>query len=253
LAAPFAYFQAGLDSLRTGVAEDVLKRSAAVFVGTRDYHPPVGLGAVRSKFCYLVVLRQRNELDLSRYMSGASMLPGEIPSWSWSAKLREYGENDSRPSTLFASQVGASYVLISNDRGDLETLASRLTSNHDSAKELAAIREWRSFSAHPVWGYRRYRHNDDDPVAAGTKDVTEAVEALLFVVDEEKKGATLRLFTAKDDDVTPNRFNQKRWKLRAWKVIEPGVWETQILLAGNQKSSEGLFDAMFLLGFGVYL
>jgi len=81
--------------------------------------------------------------------------------WSWSAVLGEFGEEDhrpsNRPSTLFATQVGKSYLLISNDVAELEQLQRRLTSPITKEESAKAVNLWGGLLQHEMWGFRRYR------------------------------------------------------------------------------------------------
>src|SRR4029077_11143085 len=104
------------------------------------------------------------------------------------AKLSEFGENDTKSSSIYATQVGQSYALVSNDLKDLQTLAARLSSHDGDSQSLTGVREWSSVSRHEVWGYRRYRQTGVvDQMAAGMTDVGAGAEALAFFLDSPKK------------------------------------------------------------------
>lgn len=249
LSVPFEYLRVGLDSVRQGASKELLRGAAGLMIGTKDYHSPTGLGAVRSKFCYVVIDPTATDIANAFPELTRASQP-DIPVWTWSANLREYGEKDKRSSTLYMAKPSSRYLLVCNDIDELRALAGRLETSENRNKVAPDIREWSSLNAGHVWAYRRYRHNDVDPVAAGTNAITSGAEALLFIVDLEKKISRLRLFAA--DEETARNLNQKRWKLGDWISVQPGAWETLIPFVANRDTSERLFDAMILLGFGVY-
>jgi|WetSurMetagenome_2_1015567.scaffolds.fasta_scaffold119406_2 hypothetical protein len=92
---PFVYLWQGLDYMKKGSSVSVLANSTAVMVGAKDFMPPNGIGYVRSQQCYIVVLRNRNTIELSNIMHSAPItFVGGMPVLAWSAMLNEFGEND---------------------------------------------------------------------------------------------------------------------------------------------------------------
>lgn len=55
LSSPFEYPHVGLESIRQNGSKEILNGAAGILVGTEDYQAPAGLGAVRSKYCYVAV------------------------------------------------------------------------------------------------------------------------------------------------------------------------------------------------------
>ena len=254
---PFAYLSKGLDSAGKQISAEMLESAAAVFVGARDFQPPKGLGGVRSQRCYVVILGDHNAFQLQKYFHQApqSSAAGS-PVWKWSAKLGEFGEGDPKPSSLYSTQIGQSYVLVSNDLSELQTTADRLSSSNQDALVLAGIREWDTVRQHDIWGYRRYRHSGiTDPVAAGMSDVTPAAESLIFFVDADKKVGVLRLLAS--DNSTADKINSAMASARSvfppLKTSGGGASETMIPFAGDEATSERMFMVMGLFGFGIYL
>jgi hypothetical protein len=124
------------------------------------------------------------------------------------------------------------------------------------SRTLSEIREWKSVSQHEVWGYRRYRHTGiADPMAAGVADVTSSAEALIFLLNSDKKAGVLRLLAS--DDSTAEKMNAGMAKARvAWTPLKPsgaGAWETTIPFSGDEQSADRTFVVVGLFGFPVYL
>lgn len=253
LRAPFAYFLGAFYWMGKQVPAEILSNSAAVLMGAKDFQPPKGLGPVHSQRCYVVVLGKWSTLDLRKYFSyGPVASAAGAPVWNWGANLGEFGEGDPRASSLYAAMVANSYLLVSNNLAELQSIADKLTSpTDDSSQALAKIREWELVSQQKLWGYRRYRHTGvvaGD--ASGMRDVTPSAEALVFFLDSKKKKCVLQLL-ASDGSTTE--------KLNTWGVFPPlrsfstGAWETTIPLANDQQTSDRMFYVFGLFGFPVYL
>jgi hypothetical protein len=254
---PFVYLRGALDALKNHASADLLANSDAVLVGARDFHPPAGLGAVRSQRCYVAILKDGGGFDFRKYLrEGPLFSDVGTPVWNWSASLGEFGEGDPKPSSLYATQVGQSFVLVSNDVHELQTLAQQLASPGRNSETSNDIREWASVSKHEVWGYRRYRHvGIADPMAAGMADVTGSAEELIFFVQPDHKTLVLQLFA--EDQGTAERINAGMTKARiAWSPLGPsgtGSWDSTIRLSGDENSAELTFIVVGLFGFAVYL
>jgi hypothetical protein len=252
---PFAYLQGALDSLGNNVSAGILASAEAVLVGAKDFRPPSGLGSVRSKSCYIVILGDRNASDWGKYTRQATPAAVEngITVWSWSAKLGEFGEGDPRPSSFYATQVRQDYILVSNDLGELRKIADALSSTEDDPRGLSSIRDWASVSHHDVWGYRRYRQEETvDSEAAGTTNVTPGAEALVFFFDFKDKSGVLQLFCSPGDDSTAAKMNGVPGMPR-FRHVRSGVWESTVQLSDDSTVSEPLFVTMGLFGFAAYL
>jgi len=249
---PFGLLPGALNSLGKQASAEILESGEAVLVGAKDFRAPVGLGQVRSQFCYVVILK--SAFELRKYFTTApSVSAAGSPVWHWSAKLAEFGRGDPRLSSLYATQITETYLLISNRLVELQAVARRLSSSDQNLQTLAKLRDWEFISQHKLWGYRHYRHTGIvNPVAAGTSVVTSGAEALMFFADFEKKVGVLRLLSSVTDEGTPAKINAKA-VLPPLKPRGPGVWETTVPLAGNEDSSERIFAVMYLFGFGIYV
>jgi hypothetical protein len=254
---PFAYMQGALDNLGSSAHSSMFANSAAVLVGAKDFLSPAGLGSVRSQRCYIIVLGRKSTFDLRKYITSAPVASAAgVPVLSWRAKLGEYGENDPRASTLYASQLGQSYVLISNDLQGLEKIAERLGSVNESVQSTSEIPEWGTLSQHGEWAYRKYRHiGIIDPVAAGMTDVTSSADALVFYFNSNKRTGVFQLIAS--DKSTAENFNARSTSEKmAWpplKQIGAREWEATIPFSGDDASANRIFVVVGLFGFPVYL
>jgi hypothetical protein len=251
---PFAYLLGALEAADTRASQSLLDNARAVLVGAKDFRPPTGFGGVSSRRCYVVVLRPGNGFDLAKYFrKPISASTTGSPVWNWQAKLKEFGEGNQKPSSLYASQVERSYVLVSNDLQELQTIAERLTSPGDELKGLSEIHDWETVSSHQYWGYRRYRQTGIvDRMAAGMNDVTSGAQALVFFSDPEKKTGTIRLLCTPADEGTVAKMNASAMFLK-FRSRGAGTWERTIQFTGDEDGFDQLFAVMFLFGFGVYV
>ena len=66
------------------------------------------------------------------------------------------------PSLSTRSQVGSSYLVLSNDDKELQKVAAELASSDDPSKTLSTVRDWSFVSQHEYWGYRFIRRKGLD-------------------------------------------------------------------------------------------
>jgi hypothetical protein len=253
LRVPFAHLLGGLDALGEQAAREIPSSAQAVLVGVKDFRAPSGLGSVRSRFCYVLTLK--DSIEIGKYFRQAPTATfGSASVWEWSANLGEYGEADQRPSLLYVAQLANSYVIVSNSLSDLEPLVKLLQTSEAVAADSLWAREWELVRRFPVWGYRRYRHFEvHDKLAAGTSEISSDAEALLFFADPEKKHCSIRLLSSSPDDTTAAKINEKA-SLPPLKPIAgaKGIWTTTIPLIGDEESYERMFVVMGLFGFAIY-
>jgi hypothetical protein len=250
LRVPFANLLQALDPLGKHASAEILGKTDAALVGAKDFRapggPPPNLGGVQSRFCYVLVLGGRSAFEISNVASKSSVMSSaENAVWKWSAPPTE---GHAQPYTFYATQVAHSYLLISNSLDDVHAISAKLGS--DTAPSLSGFRDWETISQHEVWGYRRYRHDEQNKTAAGTSEVTPDAEALAFYADPKQKTGILRLFSRTAG--TADKMNGTRM-ISPFKSAGNGVWETTIPLTGDQKTSEQMFAAMSWFGFGVYV
>ena len=251
LRVPFANLLQGLDPLGKQVSADIFENADAALVGAKDFRapsgPPPNLGGVQSNLCYIILLNKRSSFDLRKVASKSGLMSSAGGSaWKWSAPP---SEGHPQPYTFYAAQVASSYVLISNNADDLGAISAKLSAT-SAAPNLEGIRDWATLSQHEVWGYRRYRHTEENKTAAGTSEVTPDAQALSFFADPKQKAGVLRLFSATAG--TADKMNATG-AIPPFRSTGSSVWETTIPLTGDQKTSEQMFAAMGWFGFGVYV
>jgi len=251
---PFSYLKVGLQAVEKEMPKKVLVDSEAIFVGSKDFLPPSGLGSVRSTRCYVVVLRKEGTLDFSQYFNKPPVALVEAgPIWNWSADLGEFGEEDPRSSSLYAIQIARSYILVSNNLDELENVSNRLTSADNGAQALAGIHEWNDLSRHEFWGYRKYKHGEPraiDRLFGGADQITPQAEAVILYVDMKKQTGVVRLFTSSADDTTARNINATG-RIAPLTPVGPKVWETVFPLAEIGPFPDSAYWVWWLFGWGV--
>ena len=247
LRVPFAALLGGLHALSERAPTEVLSAADGALVGASNFRAPggpTGLGPVRSTFCYIVVLRRRGSFAFHRWIVQFPVAAQVEPAiWKWTTPPFE---GHPTPPEFYAAQVGDAFLLIANNLDELKAVVAKLESARDG--RVGAIRDWATLRRHEMWGYRRYRHDDVDKMAAGTDEVTPDAEALAFMVDLEKRVGVLRLHSS-------TRKTAEKWGRRilpAFKLVSRGTWEATVPLADAQ-AGERMFVIMALFGFGVYL
>jgi hypothetical protein len=256
---PFAYLWEGLDALNKNASVETLASSDATLLGAKDFRAPKELGEVRSTRCYAVVLKSGSAFDFHKYTVGANeSFSNGMQIWSWSAVLGEFGEEDhrpsNRPSTLFATQVGKSYLLVSNDVAELQQLQRRLTLPITKEEHAKAINKWEGLLEHEMWGFRQYRQAGvQNRMASGMDDVPPGAESLMFYLDARNQTVIVRLNV---DDSTSEFAVAKLYssnRLPPPRTSGSGAWKVAMPLSGNQESSDRTFILMGMFGFAVYL
>jgi hypothetical protein len=257
LSYPFAYLQGALDNLGSSAHSSMFANSVGVLVGAKEFLPPAGLGSVRSQRCYIVVLGSRSTFDIRKYIASAPVASAAgAPIFSWVAKLGEYGENDPKASTLYGSQIGHSYVIVSNGLQGLEKIAERLGPLNEGVQSTSEIPEWGKLSQHDEWAYRKYGHAGIiDADAAGMTDVTSSADSLVFFFDSDKRIGVFQLMAS--DKSTAEHINARSVSSKmAWpplKQLGAREWETTIPFSGDEASADRIFVVVGLFGFPVYL
>ncbi|HUS19683.1 MAG TPA: hypothetical protein VMZ25_08535, partial [Terriglobales bacterium] len=153
LKAPFGVLFHAVDALGKNDASRVLQSAEGVFVGAKDFRAPggpTGLGGVDSVFCFVLLLKPNSALDLKKVAKTSATATTGTTGWTWEAPPQE-GHPDKYQ--IYATQVGSSYLLISNSRADMERISALLLAN--SAPKLEGIREFDVIARYDFWGYRR--------------------------------------------------------------------------------------------------
>jgi hypothetical protein len=251
---PFDQFVQALNAVREDFAARILEKSQAVLVGAKDFVPPRRLGAVRSTACSVVVLSDGVKFDLRTYFSAQPEPMPDGMTYTWTAKVPEFGR-DVHISSFFTTQIGDAYVVVCNDSKEIQELRQELTGDKSDSISAVGFPDWRTLKQAQFWCYRQYRHTGIlSKVAAGMSDVTPSAHALFFVSDGDV--AQFKLFA--EDDSTPSRINSSMTRAnKDWPQLVPsgssGVWQATVPLSSNPQADETIFDIAGLFGFGVYI
>jgi hypothetical protein len=252
---PFAELLEGLKRAGGNDSNNLVKNSDAVLLGAKEFRPPAGLGGVHSRRCYVLLLGHNNNRDLSEYFrQAATESIAGVQVWEWSAQLGEFGEEDpTRPTTFYAAQIDGSYLLVANNRDDLQTAVSGLTTPENSRAILAGIPDWDIVSRHKIWGYR---HLGDSRAlkteAEGMSLLTINAKTLMFFVDTDEKDCVIRI-------VSSDMGRNSALTELAAKMLPPfrhqgnGIWEVRFPFLENEEGHERLFLLSYLFGFGAYV
>jgi len=258
LSEPFGFLLEGLDLIGKKASADILGSSDAVLVGVKDFRPPHGLGVVHLQFCYVFVLKKESSLHVRKdFDQKPSDFVAGSPVWKWVAPLQE---GQLEPTTFHAIQLGHSYVLISNDMAELQTIAGKLTSSDDSAQGLNGVRDWKVFSSHEYWGYRRnLRGGALPPDATQVSEMLPGAETLIFWVDPKENTGRLQVIDPTLNEGAAARVNERlaldpSVAFPGFKSVGAGRWETTIpLSAEGGRTSARMFYVMSWFGFVVYV
>lgn len=249
---PFGFLFAALDTLGESTSERIAGETAVLLGGMKDFRGPTGLGGVSSRNCYVLVVKPGFSLARSLGKTPTGQVNG-APLWRWSARIHEYGEDDDRPSTVFALEAGPSHVLVSNDEQSIRRVADSLerTAQHEGL--LDALTEWKDVSRSPYWAYRRYRFADvGDPMAAAIDRVRRDAESLVLFTRPERQTAVLRLVSTQRVATGPEKLLDDT-RLPSLSPVTSRSWETSLSLLGGDRESEAMFLVMGFMGFAVYL
>lgn len=245
---PFAPLIGGLNELSKRGAVDALSSADAVLVGAKDFSAPDGptfLGSVHSRFCFVIVPGSRSRFDLDEWMGKLrAVIQVEPAIWKWTTRPFE---GHAAPPQFYAAVTGRGYLLVANDLAVLKAVSAGLAVER-AAGTISGIHDWEILRLSKIWGYRRYRHNETDKMAAGTVDVTPETEALAFFIEPAHRIGVLRLYSATDQPA-------KKWGMRVlpqFQSIATATWESTIPVTDAQ-APERTFALMALFGFGVFL
>jgi hypothetical protein len=249
----FALLHGSVEVLRTGAATRLMTTAKRVFVAARDFRPPIGLGGIRSQFCYVVMLHDRNAFDLRAYPVQQVNSSESAPLLTWSAQLHEFGETDPRPTVLYAFQL-ANYIVLCNDVQNTRFVAGQLASTAPVIDQLSVLPDSAAFVQHGLWGSRRYERSAPavNQEAAGTTEIADDARSLAFAFDTSENAGVLTLLTTNNGQRTANNLNALS-RLPRLNERRPGLWEAEIPLTGDDLSAERVMVIMGLFGFGLYL
>lgn len=266
LSVPFGDLIYGLDSLDPYASADMLAKSEAVLMGGKGFIPPEGEGEAQVlHFCYIVDFGTKGRPDFRRYAAKAhkASVTGE-PVWSWQVHSPEPRGQDV---AYYAAQVGDSYLLVSNDLGELPAITKKLTSSDDASTTLSGIRDWVILSQHEYWGYRRVRHDGVVEKDAARLEFTipgaQTAETVIMFADIKKKSATVRVLGVHANEIVEmmkqrdeqQREAMKRLGMRPFappykfKATDARTLEETLSLSGGEQTGGEIMTSLGLFGF----
>jgi hypothetical protein len=258
---PFGYLYEAYATVPGHLFKEILKAGNGVFVGAKDFRPPegsLGLGEVRSRRCYVVLLKNAGSFNIALYLrrfQPAMLLDRGV--WKWSVHIDEFGPEvvngmpmgKPKASSIYSRQIGNRFLLLSNDLQEMKIIGDRLVASSQIHPSQDEIQEWGELTQNQLWGYRQYEQYEDlDKMAAGTYEVSPGTRAIACFLRPDRKALTVRVFTSSTGgEETIRRLNSKK----LFPLLEPignGTWESVI------PTSDGaaLNVAVGLFGFIIY-
>jgi len=258
LSIPFGQLPSGLDLLNKHASSEILGNADAVLMGARNFVNPRAAGSAGypAFFCFVVVYGKQPIPNFAKYFTQTPSPPaGAPPVWKWVADI--YGIPP--VFTFYATQVGTSYLVISNDDKDLQKVAADLASSTDPSKTLNTVRDWPLISQHEYWGYRFFRRKglDRKDLAELDKDMP-GVEAVELYVDIPRKAGMMRLLgssTSKPAVATMNKSfaADPSGTPLAFKPQTPDTWNAPFSLAGGQTAMGKLWAILAYFGYEIII
>jgi hypothetical protein len=249
---PFMHLRIGIEALGKSTSSEILRNADYILVGAKDFMPPggmTGLGAMRSKFCYVIHLHPRSELLIDKIGKSPAVASAGEGIWKWSAGVVGDGKS-SESLAFYAVQSAHSQILISSSIDELHVLSQRL-SPHNRTEPPNTTLDWEELRQQDLWGYRHYLHKkNENKAASGTLEIALDTQALMFFVDFKQSTGVLRLFSLSSR--TADKINGKG-RMPPLKAIRPGTWQMTIPLSENPNTLESMFIVLGLFGFGIAL
>jgi hypothetical protein len=242
---PFVQLAAGLNALSPTALAHFETHYYAVFVGAKNFMPPEGLGMVSSQDCYIALLQGSEASTLSADFAKANrqQTNGEIV-WTWS--MPPY-EGNPRSTTFYATEIGTSYLVLSNSWSDFEAVKNSL----ESAAIPTPVMSPHDLNGLHMYKYwmRRSTHNEQ---TAGLPTLAKQVIGLTFVADIDKNEGRLQAYlseaVAAKDIARILPIPGLAW----FKTASPPLaWEAVIPLEIGKAGQDALYQVFDYFGFGV--
>ncbi len=248
LQVPFVFLQHAADGLEKGAWEKLRQAAAALLLGAKDFRPPdtpTGLGDMRSKQCFVVVLRPRHDVDIGKLMSGNATRPSsENDPWTWTV-VRE-GEGTRAVENVFALLVGNSYLIVGNSRSETMAVATELRTGRVATPPIP---DWQALSTNDFWAHRTVRPAGRT-VAGAPSIFGPETTAISFFVRLSSRTAVLRLLSSTSRGA--ERLGRDSI-LPPFVATDAGVLESTFPFTGSEQLLERMFTVFGILGFGIYL
>jgi hypothetical protein len=248
---PFGYLVFALDHRSRQLRSELLNNSESILLGTKDYLPPDGLGRVVSTRCYVAVLQSPSRIAVSKYLGNPNLrTQSGLAVWTWTVDLGEFGDRTTHKSSIYVTELGSTYFLVSNNLDELQSTSQGIGL---STEQVPQIREWDSVRQHEFWGYRKLRSPESRPLATifnGLRGIPPEAEALILYVDFDHKSGLLRIVSSNADDQTARKVSIT-WKMPPPRSDGRGQWDILFTLTGSGSFPESSFQVLWLFGLGV--
>jgi hypothetical protein len=248
---PFEELIAAIHILGPTTAADLRNGYGSVLMGAKDFVPPKGIGAVRSRKCYIGVLEGRVQPNIEADFGNTSHeLIGGRRVWTWST--RSSNETPS-PTEYYAAQIANSYFVMTNNPQDFEQIVRAITSGESSKSAPTGVFGWETFSTHKYWMSRLLRRDGvASPIAAGIKELSPDLAALVFIADvDQRRGSLMVLSSDRAMKTVPSVFLDS--ESNRLQPLGSGIWQTTIPLTNDQAGFNTLFRVFYSFGFGAFL
>jgi hypothetical protein len=248
---PFMELIGAIRALGPSTALDLKSRYSSVLVGAKDFVPPTRIGAVGSHKCYIGILKDGVQSNAERDFSG---VPNETIEgtrvWTWTVPP---SDDESAPSTYYAARLEGPYLLMTNNRQDLEDVAKALTSTEGAKPDSIKVFSWETLRSHQYWVYRSLRRTGViSPYASGIGNLGANVIAMAFFADVDKRQAYIRVLTSDRSMKTVPKVLPDA-ELNLLQPEGPGIWRARIHLSKDALGYKTLFQVFYSFGFGAIL
>ena len=249
LSRPYHLLIAGLKSSDKHVLGKLSNGNAKVLLGARNFRPPQGLGMIVAHYCYVLIYDDSQVPDWNRVFAGSIKVRAEGKLWwKWSAKLNEFGEEDRRESTFFATKGDGPYILITNTLSQLKTLVGIDAQIKNTSGGQNAEGDLKTLLEHRMWGWRDLQLTQNDSLDIVPQCILSNFDRLAFYTDFAGNNYYTRVTTKADNTDYPPCF-VKSPSTAPFVHRRKNMWESQDEFANDLNDSK-LRSVIVLLGFG---
>lgn len=234
LRVPFLTFVSALRSLSPTALGTLAPSYGTVAVGAKEFSPPQGIGMASSRTCYIGILQKGSQPDIHALFKAAKVEVIEgLRVWVWS--IPPY-EGHPKVTTFYASHVGRSYFVLTNDRDVFDNMVKQLTTWKGGPDGILG---WTTFSAYDYWLYRPA----SGMIANG--------KALAFFADLAKSQSHIQIYVGGG---AGKEGIQKEFPASGhieYRRISPDTWQATVPLTEEQTTLSALLQLLGHFGYGI--
>jgi hypothetical protein len=247
---PFGLLTAALATTDKSRLERFAEGNTKVLAGVNDFRPPQGFGMIVAHYCYVLIYDNSHVPDWDNLFAGFSKESAEGRSWwKWSAKLNEFGEEDSRESTFFAIKGAGLYLLITNSRSQLETLSAIDAQIKSGLVRVPADGDLKALLAHRMWGLRNLRLTEKDSHDVVPPCIVSNFNQIMFDTDFTGNSYRVRVIDKADNADYPPCFTKSPSTHPFVHSAKKNTWTLENAFV-NDRNDSMLRSIFVLLGFG---